>query len=57
MLTGHKAKGLEWDDVFVLDKELIGVGESQQERNLLYVMQTRAKSNLTYVTTEGFKDA
>lgn len=54
MLTGHKAKGLEWNDVFILDKHLVKVERDEQERNLLYVMQTRAKQNLYYVESEGF---
>lgn len=41
LLTGHKAKGLEWDTVYHLDPWLIG--RSEQELNLLYVIQTRAK--------------
>lgn len=56
MLTGHKAKGLEWDDVFVLDKHLVKVDRDEQEKNLLYVMITRAKSNLYYVESEGFEE-
>jgi hypothetical protein len=44
LLTGHKAKGLEWDLVFHLDPWLIG--ESEQERNLRYVITTRAKDTL-----------
>jgi superfamily I DNA/RNA helicase len=52
--TIHKAKGLEWPDVFLLDKDLIRLGEGQED-NLLYVAMTRSKENLTYVTTEGFR--
>ncbi len=40
LLTGHKAKGLEWPVVYHLDPWLIG--ESEQELNLRYVIQTRA---------------
>lgn len=47
LMTGHKAKGLEFDDVFILDEDLIG--QNQQDQNLRYVMQTRAKSTLTYI--------
>lgn len=53
MLTGHKAKGLEWDDVFILDRYLIHTDEDQ-EANLLYVMQTRSKNRLTYVDSRDF---
>jgi len=41
LITGHKAKGLEWDRVYHLDPWLIG--QSEQEQNLRYVIQTRAK--------------
>lgn len=54
LMTGHKSKGLEFDHVFILDKELVRMGEAQ-DRNLMYVMQTRAKQTLTYVDTENFE--
>jgi DNA helicase-2/ATP-dependent DNA helicase PcrA len=59
--TGHKAKGLEADNVFILRPDLIPAPwidpdvspESyQQELNLKYVMVTRAKHNLIYVNKE-----
>lgn len=53
MMTVHKSKGLEYDDVFLLDEHLIG--DVEQEKNLRYVAQTRAKNSLTYVTSEGFQ--
>ena len=56
LLTGHKSKGLEFDTVFILDRELIRVKEHQQEKNLLYVMQTRSKKELYYVSSGGFFD-
>jgi ATP-dependent exoDNAse (exonuclease V) beta subunit len=40
LTTGHKAKGLEWDTVYHLDPWLIG--DSEQELNLRYVIQTRS---------------
>lgn len=52
LMTGHKSKGLEFDNVFFLDEDLIG--EDQQDRNLKYVIQTRAKETLTYVRSEAF---
>lgn len=55
LMTGHKAKGLEWNNVFILDQHLINM-QRTQERNLLYVMITRAKESLTYITTEGFQE-
>ena len=41
LITGHKAKGLEWETVYHLDPWLIG--DSEQEQNLRYVIQTRAR--------------
>lgn len=41
LMTGHKAKGLEWNHVIHIDPWLIGVDE--QELNLRYVIQTRSK--------------
>jgi hypothetical protein len=40
LLTGHKAKGLEWPNVYHLDPWL--VREDEQDLNLRYVIQTRA---------------
>jgi hypothetical protein len=40
LLTGHKAKGLEWQTVYHIDSWLLG--QSEQELNLAYVIQTRA---------------
>jgi superfamily I DNA/RNA helicase len=54
LMTGHKAKGLEWDNVYILDRHLVNL-QRGQDRNLLYVMMTRSKQNLTYLTLEGFK--
>lgn len=53
MMTGHKSKGLEFDDVFILDKDLLRL-DATQDQNLLYVMQTRAKSTLTYIDSANF---
>ena len=58
--TIHRAKGLEWPDVFLLDPHLIPAPWAEgpqlaQELNLRYVAQTRAKLNLTYVYTKGQK--
>lgn len=55
LMTVHKAKGLEWDNVYLLDRHLINL-QRGQDRNLLYVAMTRAKKNLTYITTEGFRE-
>lgn len=40
LITGHKAKGLEWGTVFHLDRWLIS--DNEQDLNLLYVIQTRS---------------
>jgi DNA helicase II / ATP-dependent DNA helicase PcrA len=55
LMTGHKSKGLEFDTVFILDRHLINIEEGQ-EKNLLYVMQTRAKKELYYVDSGAFFD-
>lgn len=57
MMTGHKSKGLEFDNVFILDRELLRLDDDRgrnQDQNLLYVMQTRSMAMLTYITTAAF---
>ena len=51
LATGHKAKGAEWDNVFVLDRHLLS--DEEQDLNLSYVLATRAKQALTYIESEG----
>lgn len=51
--TGHRAKGLEWDHVYHLDQHLIG--HDEQESNLRYVIDTRAKDSLYMITNEGLQ--
>lgn len=51
LLTGHKAKGLEFDTVFHLDPWLIG--DDEQELNLKYVIQTRSANR--YYEIDGAK--
>jgi DNA helicase-2/ATP-dependent DNA helicase PcrA len=46
-LTGHKAKGLEWDHIYHLDQHLLR--EEGQDPNLRYVIDTRSKDRLTYI--------
>jgi len=48
LLTGHKAKGMEWDTVYFLDEYLVGT-DTEQEQNLRYVIMTRAKEKLIYI--------
>lgn len=55
LMTGHKSKGLEYDTVFILDRHLIKLDEGQ-EKNLMYVCQTRSKSELFYVESDAFHD-
>lgn len=55
LMTGHKSKGLEFDTVFFLDPGLLRIDE-QQDKNLKYVIQTRAKRELYYVRSEDFFD-
>lgn len=61
--TIHKAKGLEWETVFLLDRDALQPSrwarapwEQQQEQNLLYVAVTRAKLNLFYIKSGCWKD-
>lgn len=54
LMTGHKSKGLEFDNVFILNRDLLG--DEGQERNLRYVMITRSKSTLTYIDSEDLSD-
>lgn len=52
LMTGHGAKGLEFNHVYFLDQHL--VGREEQEPNLRYVICTRARETLTYIRTEDF---
>lgn len=57
LCTVHKAKGLEWKRVFILDPQLMPSKhatkewELEQEANLQYVAITRAKHELYYIKT------
>ncbi len=52
--TAHKAKGLEWNNVFILDHQNFKATQATQpwqlttERRLEYVAKTRAKMNMYY---------
>lgn len=60
LLSGHKSKGLEWNTVYHLDPHRIpspwaqSEEDREQERNIEYVITTRAKRELWLVTMEGF---
>jgi ATP-dependent exoDNAse (exonuclease V) beta subunit len=51
LMTGHKSKGLEFEQVYFLDAQLIS--DKGQDPNIRYVIQTRAKDTLTYIQTGG----
>lgn len=60
--TIHKAKGLEWDKVFLLDfhallpsKWATQPWQQAQEKNLQYVAVTRAKHDLVFINSGGWK--
>lgn len=61
LCTIHKAKGLEWLRVFILEPELLPhpmarkTWERIQERNLEYVAVTRSKEDLVYLPMEKYK--
>jgi superfamily I DNA/RNA helicase len=54
----HKAKGLEADNVFIINRELMPHPKAKldwekiQEQNIMYVAFTRAKNSLTFVNIE-----
>lgn len=52
LMTGHKSKGLEFDRVWFLDQKLCNP-EYEQDLNLKYVIETRAKNFLTYINSDG----
>jgi len=59
LLSGHKSKGLEWDTVYHLDSHLIPAIYAktqealQQEENIRYVINTRAKQSLRFVNSDS----
>jgi len=61
LMSGHKAKGLEYDIVYHLDAWRIpsrfakpGTEEMEQELNVKYVIESRFKRELYLVNMEGF---
>jgi superfamily I DNA/RNA helicase len=61
LLSGHKAKGLEWDVVYHLDPWRIPSTfakteeDFEQELNVRYVVETRAKDSMFFINTEDFE--
>jgi len=58
MCTVHKSKGLEWNSVFILNKDdflpsWASGQQVKQEENIYYVAITRAKSNLHYINVRN----
>src|SRR5262245_2879080 len=53
LTTGHKAKGLEWDHVYHLDKGLLK--PEGQDLNLKYVITTRSANELYEIGTEAMQ--
>ena len=58
--TVHKAKGMEWKRVYILDSWLIGkraetAAQQQQEDNLHYVAITRSQDVLTYINSDDLR--
>ena len=59
--TIHRAKGLEWPRVFILDRHLLPSrwaeteDDLRQERNLEYVAVTRAKLDLVMIKSGCWK--
>lgn len=63
LLSGHKAKGMEWNTVYHLDPWRIpskfareGTEEWEQEMNVRYVIETRFKENLFLVNLEDMRN-
>jgi hypothetical protein len=53
LLTGHKSKGLEFDNVFWLDPWLCD--DSEQDQNLRYVITTRSQNSLTMLDSSSIR--
>lgn len=53
LMTGHRSKGLEYENVFFLDSHLCNV-KRDQDANIKYVIETRAKDKLVYVTSDSY---
>lgn len=53
LLTGHKSKGLEFSTVYHLNSNLCG--DSPQDKNIKYVVDTRAKEKLFYINDKDIR--
>lgn len=53
LLTGHKAKGLEFDTVYHLDPFLCQ--DTEQDKNLRYVISTRSKDRLIEINSRDIQ--
>ena len=51
LLTGHKSKGLEFDNVYWLDPTLCD--HREQDRNLAYVITTRSQNRLNIIDSSS----
>ncbi len=62
LLSGHKSKGLEWDYVYHLDpwripsRFVFSESDMEQELNVRYVIETRAKKTLYLVNAETINE-
>lgn len=54
MMTGHKSKGLEFDQVYWLDPWLCG--DEEQDLNLRYVIGTRSANRLYLIDSERIRN-
>lgn len=54
LMTGHKSKGLEFNRVWFLDRQLLQ--SKGQDLNIRYVIETRARESLFYVESQGWKE-
>lgn len=56
LMTGHKAKGLEFDIVYHLDPHLVRrIDRGEQDMNLDYVISTRSKDRLIEIDSTGIR--